>query len=82
MFSSKSLHTFLGIFFLSFLMIAGYTWALSKSLPTQDYAEIIKSLKMRSIGPAIMGGRVVDFAVVESNPAVIYVVSLNPKTAV
>src|SRR5205823_6859076 len=33
----------------------------------------LKHLKFRSIGPAIMGGRVDDFAVVESDPRIIYV---------
>ncbi len=36
-------------------------------------AEAIKNLKLREIGPAIMGGRVDDFAVVESNPNIVYV---------
>lgn len=31
-----------------------------------------ENLKFREIGPAIMGGRVDDFAVVESNPKVVY----------
>jgi photosystem II stability/assembly factor-like uncharacterized protein len=34
---------------------------------------IFKSLKPRAIGPAIMSGRITDFAVVETNPAVFYV---------
>ncbi len=33
---------------------------------------LLKTLRFREIGPAIMGGRVDDFAVVESNPEVIY----------
>src|SRR5215472_2653589 len=33
----------------------------------------LKNLKFREIGPAIMGGRIDDFAVVESDPRVIYV---------
>lgn len=37
-----------------------------------DYASLWEPLKMRAIGPAIMGGRTVDFAVVERNTAVIY----------
>ena len=32
-----------------------------------------KSLEFREIGPAVMGGRIDDFAVVESNPKIIYV---------
>ncbi len=37
------------------------------------YTQAIKDLKFRSIGPAVMGGRVDDFAVVESDPRIIYV---------
>jgi photosystem II stability/assembly factor-like uncharacterized protein len=33
---------------------------------------VFKTLQFRSIGPAIMGGRIDDFAVVESNPHIIY----------
>jgi photosystem II stability/assembly factor-like uncharacterized protein len=36
-------------------------------------AEFLKGLEFRSIGPAIMGGRIDDFAVVESNPSTFYV---------
>lgn len=35
--------------------------------------DTFKGLEFRNIGPAIMGGRVDDFAVVESNPDVFYV---------
>jgi photosystem II stability/assembly factor-like uncharacterized protein len=65
MFFSRFAHVFLSVFFIILLALAGMSWA-------QDYAEIIDSLKMRAIGPAIMGGRTVDFAVVEGNPAIIY----------
>jgi photosystem II stability/assembly factor-like uncharacterized protein len=36
-------------------------------------ADALKGLEFRSIGPAIMGGRIDDFAVVERDPAVFYV---------
>jgi len=36
-------------------------------------AEALKGLEFRNIGPAIMGGRIDDFAVVEGNPSVFYV---------
>src|SRR6266700_633930 len=32
-----------------------------------------KNLEFREIGPAVMGGRFDDFAVVESNPSIVYV---------
>jgi len=37
------------------------------------YENALKNLRFRSIGPATMGGRVDDFAVVESDPRIIYV---------
>ncbi len=37
-----------------------------------NYVSLLESLNLRNIGPAIMGGRVVDFAVVENNTAIIY----------
>lgn len=37
------------------------------------YEPLLKSLSWRNIGPAIMGGRIDDFAVVETNPSILYV---------
>ena len=52
----------------------GLAIALSLSLFAQSpYDAALKNLKFRSIGPATMGGRVDDIAVVESDPRVIYV---------
>jgi photosystem II stability/assembly factor-like uncharacterized protein len=42
-----------------------------------DYNTALKPLKFREIGPATMGGRIDDFAVVESNPDIIYVGSAS-----
>ena len=39
---------------------------------TPSPAEKLKALEFREIGPAIMGGRVDDFAVVESDPNIVY----------
>ena len=36
-------------------------------------ASVLAELEWRNIGPAVMGGRISDLAVVESNPAVFYV---------
>ncbi len=47
--------------------------AASTAPALPDYGAILKPLKMREIGPATMGGRIDDFAVVESNPNIIYV---------
>ncbi|MBZ5537573.1 MAG: hypothetical protein LAO31_16575 [Acidobacteriia bacterium] len=40
-------------------------------------ASFYKNLKPRSIGPAIMGGRIDDFAVVENNPSIVYVATAS-----
>src|SRR5437660_1221547 len=45
----------------------------SPSAAKTDYEVILKQLHFREIGPASMGGRIDDFAVVESNPDIIYV---------
>ena len=37
-----------------------------------DYSLLLNQLKARNIGPANMGGRVVDLAIPENNPSVIY----------
>ena len=50
---------------------AGTTAA--KAEPVKLDAKLFKSLEFRSIGPANMGGRISDFAVVQSNPAEYYV---------
>jgi photosystem II stability/assembly factor-like uncharacterized protein len=38
-----------------------------------DYKTALENLHWRELGPAIMGGRIDDFAVVESNPRIVYV---------
>lgn len=38
-----------------------------------NYEAILQNLKWRELGPAIMGGRIDDFAVVESNPSIVFV---------
>ena len=50
--------------------------ALSPAFAGQNDAStelLLKDLPWRSIGPTIMGGRIDDFAVVESNPSIFYV---------
>lgn len=39
----------------------------------QKYEEALQNLRWREIGPANMGGRIDDFAVVESGPSVVFV---------
>ncbi len=41
--------------------------------PKVDYEAALKNLRFREIGPATMGGRIDDFAVVESDPRIVYV---------
>jgi hypothetical protein len=53
------------------LLTAVLSAGIATAQPTHEAA--LKNLKFRSIGPAIMGGRVDDFAVVESDPRIIYV---------
>src|SRR5579871_1354800 len=43
------------------------------ALAQSAYDTALKNLRFRSIGPATMGGRVDDLAVVESNSDIIYV---------
>src|SRR6201993_568758 len=45
--------------------------ASAEAQPTHE--AVLKNPQFRQIGPAIMGGRIDDFAVVESDPRVIYV---------
>jgi len=54
--------------------VCGFAFVLSLTVFAQSpYDSALKNLKFRSIGPAVMGGRVDDFAVVESDPRIIYV---------
>src|SRR5439155_14845976 len=47
----------------------------AKAVPATEPAlmEKFKALEFREIGPAVMGGRIDDFAVVESNPNIVFV---------
>ncbi|MBI4471046.1 MAG: hypothetical protein HY646_00150, partial [Acidobacteria bacterium] len=47
-------------------------FVLSAQAQTVDES-LLKNLSFRSIGPAVMGGRIDDVAAVESNPSVMYV---------
>jgi photosystem II stability/assembly factor-like uncharacterized protein len=41
--------------------------------PQGNLVEKLKNLEFREIGPAVMGGRIDDFAVVEGNPNIVFV---------
>ncbi|HET9994319.1 MAG TPA: hypothetical protein VFQ18_02825 [Candidatus Acidoferrum sp.] len=47
--------------------------ALGAPAAQQNPTDKLKNLEFREIGPATMGGRIDDFAVVESNPNVVFV---------
>ena len=51
---------------LAFVLPAG-------SAGQSSVTEKLKNLEFREIGPAVMGGRIDDFGVVESNPNIVYV---------
>lgn len=55
----------------SILLCTSFAPAQEKSNKLDE--TFLKNLQFRSIGPAIMGGRIDDIAVVESNPSVYYV---------
>ncbi|HEY1422461.1 MAG TPA: hypothetical protein VGF20_03340, partial [Candidatus Acidoferrum sp.] len=47
--------------------------ALNAATDTPASTDKFKGLEFRELGPAIMGGRIDDFAVVESNPSIVFV---------
>ena len=67
----KGLYYFL-ILVMGILLVFPVMAKERKTLQKTDYSRLIKPLKWRNIGPAIMGGRTVNFAVVESNTNIIY----------
>jgi photosystem II stability/assembly factor-like uncharacterized protein len=46
--------------------------SIASAFAQPTYESVLKNLKFRSIGPATMGGRIDDIAVVESDPRIIY----------
>ncbi len=58
--SKRKFSLFFMICFVFFLTVVSFA-------DQENDASLLDALKIRNIGPAIMGGRVVDFAVVESN---------------
>ena len=67
---SSALRTILaGVVFLGAFAMNMAAAPADEPKPTDKF----KSLEFREIGPATMGGRIDDFAVVESNPKIVYV---------
>ncbi len=56
----------------AFLIPAALCLFAANGFAQPSYDTALKNLRFRSIGPAVMGGRTDDFAVVESDPRVIY----------
>ncbi len=52
------------------VLIAG---AEARPADQPSVVDKLKNLELREIGPAVMGGRIDDFAVVESNPNIVFV---------
>ncbi len=65
----------IGVLFAGILAAVGFSSGLWAQGPASARitADLLKGLPFRNIGPAIMGGRIGDFAVVESNPSIFYV---------
>lgn len=60
-------------FLLIFLIISVSSSVKSQTIDIATIAEAAKGLKIRSIGPAVMGGRIADIAVSEQDPSNWYV---------
>ena len=56
----------------AFVLLLG-AMAVDSAAAPQNPTDKFKNLEFREIGPAVMGGRIDDFAVVESNPNIVYV---------
>ncbi len=55
-------------------LVGAMAWnAMAAPGDQQNATDKLKSLEFREIGPATMGGRIDDFAVVESNPNIVFV---------
>jgi photosystem II stability/assembly factor-like uncharacterized protein len=64
----------LRIILLAGLFSVGWAPGAHASPPDQpNLIDKLKNLEFRELGPAVMGGRIDDFAVVESNPNIVFV---------
>ena len=54
------------------LLLFAFSFSLLAQNGSSEPAGILGQLQVREIGPAVVGGRIDDFAVVESNPDIIY----------
>src|SRR5215470_20088341 len=66
----RTLRTILFVSFSTLLIGLVFSWSTAAQSNPSD---ALKKLEFRELGPAVMGGRIDDVAVVESNPSVVYV---------
>jgi photosystem II stability/assembly factor-like uncharacterized protein len=66
----KALRTTL---FVSLFTLLGSIALSSLALAQSSATDALKKLELRELGPAVMGGRIDDVAVVESNPSIVYI---------
>ena len=69
---SRCLSRFQASFILGLVTFANPVFATAQTI-SETAAEAASALEFREIGPAVMGGRVSDIAVVESDPRIFYV---------
>jgi len=58
-------------------LLASTAFAQNDGIPKSPYEEAFSRLEYRSIGPAIMGGRIADVEGVPGDPSVVYVASAS-----
>jgi hypothetical protein len=73
MFKNRYTIQFLLIFFMAGSLLLGFNSGNAQTPPEKIAESILDGLKWRCIGPANMGGRIDDFAVVVEQPYIIYV---------
>jgi hypothetical protein len=56
-----------------FAAVLAFSGLATGAFAQSPYDNALKNLRFRSIGPAVMGGRLDDIAVVESDPRIIYI---------
>src|SRR5215470_19153311 len=66
----RTLRTILFVSFSTLLIGLVFSWS---TVAQSNPSDALKKLEFRELGPAVMGGRIDDVAVVESNPSVVYV---------
>jgi photosystem II stability/assembly factor-like uncharacterized protein len=73
----KNIFKIIFLFLFVTLFCLNFGYAKKISIQTEINESIINGLKWRNIGPANMGGRIDDFAVVENKPYIFYVATAS-----